>query len=354
MQVDSSSTRIHSGTGLGLAISKQLSEMMGGYITVQSVWQQGSIFCFTVKSESSCQTSAPIRQSMPTFLRGKRLLVVDALSSVRQSVVNFLTQAGVEVQCVDNAQNALKALKHAHGNEKPLDYVLTDLALPGINGLELSKAIGDDHRFSGLSIIVMTTELGAPEKAQNPSVKMTDFLSKPLTPDALISVLLTPKCGGSKVDQRQFQLANSSKKDVQKKPNILVVEDNYINQQVVMEMLKNLHYHYHLAENGQEALNVLKNHPETFDLILMDCQMPVLDGFQATQKIRLGQAGDNYTNIPIIALTANAMLGDDKKCYAAGMNDYLTKPIDADILKVKLKKWINNQKKLVKNKKRFS
>ena len=339
MQVDSSSTRIHSGTGLGLAISKQLSEMMGGYITVQSVWQQGSIFCFTVKSESSCQTSAPISQSMPTFLRGKRLLVVDALSSVRQSVVNFLTEAGVEVQCVDNAQNALKALKHAHGNEKPLDYVLTDLALPGINGLELSKAIGDDHRFSGLSIIVMTTELGAPEKAQNPSVKMTDFLSKPLTPDALISVLLTPKCGGSKFDQRQFQLANSSKKDVQKKPNILVVEDNYINQQVVMEMLKNLHYHYHLAENGQEALNVLKNHPETFDLILMDCQMPLMNGYDTTRNIRANTLGKYNKDIPIIALTANAMKGDNVKCFEAGMNDYLAKPFQSEQLAEILHKW---------------
>ena len=339
MQVDSSSTRIHSGTGLGLAISKQLSEMMGGYITVQSAWQQGSTFCFTVKSEYSCQTSAPISQSILASLRGKRLLVVDSLKSVRQSVVNFLAQAGVEVQCVGNAQKALKALKHAHGNEKPLDYVLTDLALPGINGLELSKAITDDQRFSDLSIIVMTTELAAPDTVQHPSIKMPSYLGKPLTPDALISVLLTPQCIGSKVNQHQFQLASSSKINVQKKPNILVVEDNYINQQVVMEMLKNLHFHYYLAENGQEALNVLKNYPGTFDVILMDCQMPLMNGYDTTRNIRENTQGKYNKAIPIIALTANAMKGDNVKCFEAGMNDYLAKPFQSEQLAEILHKW---------------
>jgi PAS domain S-box-containing protein len=339
MQVDSSSTRLHGGTGLGLAISKQLCEMMGGQITVQSVWQQGSTFCFTVETEPSYQTSAPTSQGMLATLRGKRLLVADSHCSVRQSVVNFLIQAGVEVLCVDNAQTALKALKHAHSDQQPIDYALIDSALPGMNGLELSKAICADQRFTKLSIILMTAQEGTPDTVQNTDIKITDYLSKPLEPDALISVLLTPQYIESETGRSQFQLADSSKMSDQKKPNILVVEDNYINQQVVVEMLKNLHCHYVLAENGQEALNVLKSHTEPFDLILMDCQMPLMNGYDATAQIRANEHGKFDKNITIIALTANAMKGDNIKCLEAGMNDYLAKPFQSEQLTEILRKW---------------
>jgi PAS domain S-box-containing protein len=340
MQIDSSSTRQHGGTGLGLAISKQLSEMMGGQITVQSALQQGSTFCFTVKAELSSQTSALTTQSMLAPLSGKRLLVVDSHASVRQSVVNFLVSGDIEVQSVGNAPEAIKALRQAHDTERPVDYVLIDLALPGMDGVELSKAIHADQRFANLFIILMTSQVGSTHTAQNSAIKITGYLGKPLKPDALISALLTPQYSESAIGQRQFCRVNASEIAAHKKPNILVVEDNYINQQVVIEMLKNLHCNYHLAENGQEALNALNRHAESFDLILMDGQMPLMNGYDATRLIRANEHGQFDKNIPIVALTANAMKGDDIKCFEAGMNDYLAKPFLSEQLAEVLHKWL--------------
>jgi PAS domain S-box-containing protein len=340
MQVDSSSTRQHGGTGLGLAISKQLSEMMGGQITVQSALQQGSTFSFTIKSEPTTQTTAATTQSMLSPLRGKRLLVVDSHSSVRQSIVNLLVPAGIEVQCVGSAPEAIKALRCAHGTELPVDYVLIDLALPSMDGVELSKAIRADQRFSNLDIILMSALVEAHNVVQNPAIKISNYLGKPLKPDALISVLLTPQYTKSGIGQRQSRQKNPSKTSEQKKANILVVEDNYINQQVVIEMLKNLNCKYHLAENGQQAIDVLKSHNESFDLILMDCQMPLMNGYNATKHIRANEDRMFDNNIPIIALTANAMKGDDIKCFEAGMSDYLAKPFLSEQLVEMLHKWI--------------
>jgi PAS domain S-box-containing protein len=340
MQVDSSSTRQHGGTGLGLAISKKLTEMMGGRITVESDVRHGSTFCFTVKSEPSCQKSASTDQSIIGPLAGKRLLVVDSHASVRQSVENFLAQEEVEVQSAADAPRAIKALRYAHCNKKPMDYVLIDLALPGMNGLELSKAIRADRLFDSLSIILMTAQVSPPNKVQNSAIRITGYLGKPLNPDALISVLLTPLHSNSAVDMHQLHRVTPSNSFSQKKPNILIVEDNYINQQVVIEMLKNMHCHYHLAENGQEALNVLKGHTKKFDLILMDCQMPLMNGYDATRHIRANRDEEFDKNIPIVALTANAMKGDNIKSFEAGMNDYLAKPFLSEQLADILHKWV--------------
>jgi CheY-like chemotaxis protein len=340
MQVDSSSTRQHGGSGLGLAISKQLSEMMGGGITVKSVWQQGSTFSFTVKFEPSNQKSASITKSMLAYLHGKRLLVVDSRASVRQSVVHFLEPSGIEVQSVKNASETIKALRHAYDTEQAIDYVLIDLALTGMDGLELSKAIRADPRFSNLFIILMAAQVRPINTVQNLTTALFSYLSKPLKPDTLIQVLLSPQYSDTGINQRQFRRINPSGTDERKKPNILVVEDNYINQQVVIEMLKNMDCHYQLAENGQEALNLLKNGTELFDLILMDCQMPLMNGYDATRHIRANKHGLFNENILIVALTANAMIGDDVKCFEAGMNDYLTKPVLSEELARMLHKWV--------------
>ena len=343
MQVDSSSTRQYGGTGLGLAISKKLTEMMGGQITAHSVWQQGSTFSFTVKSESSCQTSVPTTTSILAPLHGKRLLIVDSNLRVQQSVENVLKHGGIEVQSASNAPETIKALRHAHDTNQPVDYVLIDIALPGMNGLELSKAIRADTRFSHLYIILITAQAGETITVQSLPVKISGYLSKPLRPDTLIDLLLSLEHSESRIDQRQSRQSRQiilSNTDNQNKPNILVVEDNYINQQVIIAMLNKLNCDYHLAENGQEAFDVLKNHGVSFDLILMDCQMPTMNGYDATRYIRANKDEHFDENIPIIALTANAMKGDDVKCFEAGMNDYLTKPILSEELANMLHKWV--------------
>lgn len=340
MQVDSSSTRQYGGTGLGLAISKKLTEMMGGQISAQSVWQQGSTFCFTVKSEPSSQTSVPTTTSIIASLYGKRLLIVDANVRVQQSVENFLMHRGIKVQSASNAPETIKALRHAHDTSQPVDYVLIDIALPGMNGLELTKAIRADTRFSHLYIFLITAQAEATNTAQSLPIKISGYLSKPLKPDALIDVLQSLEYSESSVNQRRAHQIIPSKTDVQNKPNILVVEDSDINQQVVIAMLNKLNCDYHLAKNGQEALDVLKNHGVSIDMILMDCQMPTMNGFDATRYIRANKDGHFDENIPIIALTANAMIGDDVKCFEAGMNDYLTKPILSEELANMLYKWV--------------
>ena len=342
MQVDSSSTRQYGGTGLGLAISKELTEMMGGKITVQSVCQQGSTFCFTVKSEPSSQAFVPTTKSMLTTLHGKRLLVVDSKTSVQQSVQNFLVQAGIEVQCASNASEAIKVLRQAYDKNQPVDYVLIDLALPSMDGLELSKAIRADTRFSNLHIILATAQAGMTNTTHSLSTKISGYLSKPIRPDSLIDVLLLLEDSESGVDQLELSQINPSKTKNHNKLNILVVEDHYINQQVVITMLNKLNCDYHLAKNGQEALDILKSHSKSFDMILMDCQMPLMSGYDATRHIRANTHGQFDANILIIALTANAMKDDDVKCYEAGMNDYLTKPILCDELDKMIHKWISH------------
>jgi PAS domain S-box-containing protein len=339
MQVDSSSTREYGGTGLGLAISKQLSEMMGGKITILSDEQQGSTFSFTVKSEQTNQTSPPSTQILLAPLSDKKLLVVDSHASVRQSIDNFLKQGEIEVQSVSNAPEAINALRHALNIEQPFDYVLIDLALSGMNGIELNKAIRADQRFAKLEIFLMTAQIEVTNTEQNSLMKISGYLGKPLTPDALISALLASKISESSGNKSQIQQVTQSKLCTQKKTNILIVEDNYINQQVVMEMLKSLNCQYQVAENGQEALNMLKSHNEPFDLILMDCQMPLMNGYDATKHIRANLNGEFDKNIPIIALTANAMKSDDIKCFEAGMNDYLPKPFVSEQLADVLHKW---------------
>ena len=253
MQVDSSSTRQYGGTGLGLAISKKLTEMMGGKITAHSVWQQGSTFSFTVKSESSCQISVPTTTSILAPLHGKRLLIVDTNVRVQQSVENFLKHGGIEVQSASNAPETIKTLRHAHDTNQPVDYVLIDIALPGMNGLELSKAIRADTRFSHLYIILITAQTGETITDQSLPVKISGYLSKPLRPDTLIDLLLSLEHSESRIDQRQSRQSRQSRQiilsntDNQNKPNILVVEDNYINQQVIISMLNKLNCDYHLT-----------------------------------------------------------------------------------------------------------
>ena len=341
MQVDSSSTREHGGTGLGLAISKQLCEMMGGQISIVSSGSQGSTFCFTVKSEPTSRTSLQSTDTMLAPLSGKKLLVVDSNISLKQSIVRFLKQGEIEVQCANNAPEALNALRNAYSVEQAFDYVLIDLALPGMNGIELSKVIRSDQRFAKLAIFLMAAHVDANKAEQNALIKINGYLGKPLKPDALISVLLASLNPEYSDKKQQIQPPPLPEVSNQKQPNILIVEDNYINQQVVMEMLKSLNCQFKIAENGQEALNMLRSHSEPFDLILMDCQMPIMNGYDATKHIRANKQQQFDHTVPIIALTANAMKDDDIKCFAAGMNDYLSKPFVSEQLAEMIHKWVS-------------
>lgn len=335
MQVDTSSTRKFGGTGLGLAISKQLCEMMGGRITVQSAEQQGSTFSFTIKADFNESSQNPINFDTYTKLDAKRLLVVDANRSVQSAVENFLKQKKVDVRNAHNAPEAIQELRRAVETDQAYDYILVDLSLSGMNGIEFIKVIRKEQRFEPLQIFLMTTQAGPALNTQGLPSNITGYLTKPLTPDTLIHALITPvKVNAQPVVDKPISAEKGTNT-----LNILLVEDNYINQQVVIGMLKNLNCSYHVSENGQEALHALKGSRQNFDLIFMDCQMPIMDGYETTQRIRSTIDPAFNSHVPIIALTANAMKGDEKKCLDAGMDDYLAKPVMSEQLAEKIRVW---------------
>ncbi|MFT6268630.1 MAG: PAS domain S-box-containing protein [Alphaproteobacteria bacterium] len=339
MQIDSSTTRKHSGTGLGLAISHQLVEMMGGHIQVKSDQQNGSTFSFTIKNKYTDQLPVFDTRTELASLSSKRLLIVDTNSSVQESLVNFLEHCDIQIQAVHNAPAAMQIVKQAYKDQQAFDFVLIDLNLAGMNGIELSKAISNNKQCGQPSIILMTSQVWSANTLESPVATISGYLAKPLKLDTLISALLAQQTG-SAADDRSLEQTN----DIQNamtfsKSKVLVVEDNYINQQVIGSMLTQLDYDYQLAENGKEALNTLVAYPELFNLILMDCQMPIMDGYEATKQIRASEDAQFDANIPIVAVTANAMSGDKEKCLAAGMDDYLEKPVLLEQLKAMLQKW---------------
>jgi two-component system sensor histidine kinase/response regulator len=338
MQVDGSSTRKHGGTGLGLAISHQLVEMMGGKIKAISDGKKGSTFSFTIEYGHVHNPAMSSQQINVSALQTKRLLLVEPSESVQQAVTHFLSHSTIKIHHVRNAQEAIKAIKLGHSEQYYFDYVMIDLNLKGINGIELSKAIYNNKYSRHPAIMLMTAQNWSMNPANLDLSTLAAYIAKPLNPDSLIETLVAISTGV--IDQQRSSIDTNDKTTtaVPAKANILVVEDNYINQEVVVNMLTTLNYTCQVACNGKEAITA---NLADFDMILMDCQMPIMDGYAATQYIRSNKIIEKHANIPIIAVTANVMTGDREKCLNAGMNDYLEKPISAESLKKMIEKWIS-------------
>ena len=338
IQADSSTTRQYGGTGLGLAISKQLCEMMNGTIGIEHSDEHGSIFSFTIKYAESKQ-AAPTEDNLATSIPPAKLLVVDAHTNVFKAINNMLLNAKLHISNAVNAQEALTLLREAQTNKQPFDYALIDLQLPGIDGLALCQAIAKDASFNKLNIVLMTPQTKSAKAISEPFSNITAVVTKPIKMDALIAVLTDPHNTQPTSSNAKIRQTATSKNTGNHFGNILVVEDNFVNQQVIAGMLDNLPCTFQVAENGQAALRLLSDNNNTFDLILMDCQMPIMDGYEATRIIRASDGEKFDLDIPIVALTANAMKGDRLKCVQAGMNDYLTKPIISENLAKTIEKW---------------
>ncbi len=342
-QVDGSPTRLYGGTGLGLAICKQLVEMMGGEIGVRSFLGNGSTFWFAVPLEKQLQA-----EPQTTKLAGKKLLVVSA-SALRRAAVRSLAQSwGARCDEAETAADALTWLQnaqitisqHSGEGEKCCDAVLVDLQMPELDAEEFGLQV---RSIQGVGWLIAMTALRDQAKAEALcSVGFSGYLIEPVRPSRLLEALLA-----SVKETGEFEsdvAANNCKLPVNFQsvtPNspsslrILLAEDHPINQQVIVEQLAALGYHADCAANGQEALDLLAQ--KSYNLVLMDCQMPVLDGYETAQKLREREKGDRHTFV--IALTAHAMPGEREKCLAAGMDDYLSKPVDLDALAVVLKKY---------------
>jgi CheY-like chemotaxis protein/HPt (histidine-containing phosphotransfer) domain-containing protein len=354
-QVDASTTRQYGGTGLGLAISKQLVTLMGGQVGVRSEVGQGSEFWFTVRLGLQPVDAPDEHSETPALakLDGVRILVVDDNTTSREILRMRLTSWGMRSTEVDGGRVALKALAAALQQGDPFQVVILDMQMPEMDGATLGEMIKSDKSLSE-TLLVLLSSLGERGDARRfAQIGFSGYLVKPMRHTDLFNVLSTALAGNAlPVDApRPIVTRHSAREIIRAEANpgydgmneitgkrILLAEDNITNQQVAMGILKKFGLRVDVVANGAEALTALKSIP--YDLVLMDVQMPVMDGLEASMCIRDAQSAVLNHNIPIVAMTANAMLGDRNRCLTAGMNDYIAKPVKPQALAQILRRWL--------------
>lgn len=336
-QADGSFSRKFGGTGLGLAICKELTEMMGGEIWVQSEPGQGSRFLFSArfaKQEDAGGQEASISQS----LRGLRVMVVDDNQTSRQVLHSMLSSWNMQVECVQNGAQAVERLKQAARQGEPFDVVLLDWVMPDMDGIETARQIKREPQLAALPALLMVTAYAREEaRVQAEKEGLQAFLPKPVYPSVLFDHLLQifGRESGIQAWKSRPEDYTNQRLQVIQGSRILLVEDNPLNQQVGREFLQAAGLEVEVAENGLQALEALQGND--YDLVLMDIQLPDMDGLEATRHIR----GDSrFQDLPIVALTAHALESDTKISLEAGMNDHLNKPIQPEALYQSLLKWI--------------
>ena len=343
-QVDGSAARRHGGTGLGLAISRRLVDMMGGQVGVQSAPGQGSLFWFEAPLLAS-QRQVRRKLPAPESLRTLDLVIVDDNETNRLIIEKQLASWGLHCSSYSGAAAALAALRERYAAGHACDLVITDMMMPDMTGADLINALRSTTELQGIPVIVMTSMGHAREIDGLKKMPRVRVLVKPVKQSQLLDTILMiletqePAAPAPEPHRATPEPLSTGIKSAR----ILLVEDNPVNQKVAVRQLAKLGYvHTDAVANGLEALTAMRNLP--YDLILMDCQMPDMDGYDASRKIReleetATQSGAAAQHIPIIAMTANALEGDREKCLAAGMDDYLAKPVRIEQLSQLLTKW---------------
>ena len=349
-QADSSTSRKYGGTGLGLAIAKQLAKLMDGEVGVESELGKGSTFWFTATFTKS--KSAKQKTLMPTpDLRGLHVLVVDDNESARITLEVMLSSMSFKVSLAKSGTEAIHMIQKAEAKNNPYEMVFLDWRMPEMDGIETAQAI-QKLALKKQPHLVMVTAYGREEVInQARQAGLEDILIKPVTASILFDTAM--RVLGVALEEKTVEAVEYF--DLEEKlagingASVLLVEDNQLNQEVAVGLLAEANVKVEIASNGKEALDMLVKHD--YDVVLMDVQMPVMDGLTATREIRKQQ---RFVKLPILAMTANAMQQDYEACIAAGMNDHIAKPIDPNDLFGKLLKWINpktDMENSVKNRK---
>jgi signal transduction histidine kinase/DNA-binding response OmpR family regulator len=342
-QADASTTRKYGGTGLGLCISQQLAALMGARIDVVSEVGKGSTFSFAPRFERPKAQSAQGPRVVPPALVGLRVLVVDDNAAHLEILTEQLRGWGFDVIAAADGPTGIAAARAAVAAGRPPRLAVVDLNMPGMNGLEVGRSIKADAALAG-TVLVLFTALNQPLDAEMlAAAGFVAHLTKPLRQSHLFDTIVTglaAQANGREAHAPAVHRAPQRAGSAPAKARVLVAEDNEINQMVAEEMLRQLGYDVDVAANGRLAVAAAAG--RAYDLVLMDCQMPEMDGFEATRLLRAASAGAAGTpaTVPIVALTANAFQEDRDRCLAAGMDDYLSKPLDPEKLAEAMQRYL--------------
>jgi PAS domain S-box-containing protein len=327
-QADASTTRKYGGTGLGLTISRQLVGLMGGELRVESEVGKGSTFYFTIRVGLGVPAS-PVESRDVNRLAGVPILIVDDNATNRRILEDSATSWKMKPTMVDSGAAAIRALQHAQASGAQLPLLLTDGHMPEMDGFGLVERIHEDLSLSQVRIVILTSGGKRGDAARCQKLGVAAYLSKPFDRLELREVLLRVLSGDSAKAGKRELVTRYTVREQQRSLSFLVAEDDRVNQRLITRVLEKGGHNVVLAENGRDAVEASEK--QRFDVILMDGQMPVMDGFEATRRIRENEKA-NGGHTPIIALTALAMKGDEERCLASGMDGYVTKPIKLDEL----------------------